>query len=214
MKERSYMNTTTSLRKWSSKQVRLKRKSRAQIKVAFSLAAVLGGWLAGAEAQTNARVVMWGGRTDVPVGLSNVIASAAGSSHGLALKSDHTVVAGGAGEPGQHNTPDDQGQSAVPGDLNEVIAVVGGSYHTLALKSNGTVVAWGAGRPGQTLPPNYGQSTVPANLSAVRAIAAGGVFSLALKSDGTIVAWGGGYDSTNVPADLSSVTEISAGGDH
>jgi alpha-tubulin suppressor-like RCC1 family protein len=152
-------------------------------------------------------VVAWGsnsaGQTNVPPGLTNVIAIAAGGlfsdGHCLALKADGTVVAWGAGNDYYHNWS--YGQANVPSGLSNVVAVAAGSLHSLALRSNGTVVAWGYNSNGQT--------NVPAGLSNVVAIAAGYAHSLALKSDGTVAAWG--YDSlNNILTGLSNVVAIAA----
>jgi hypothetical protein len=174
------------------------------------------------------------GQTNVPAGLSGVIAIAVGDTHSLALKSDGTVVAWGYNGNGQTNVPaglsgvsaiaagsahslalksdgtvvawgyNGNGQTNVPAGLSGVTAIAGGSYHSLALKSDGTVVAWGYN--------DYGQTNVPAGLSGVSAIAAGYVHSLALKSDGTVVAWGNNSTGqTTVPAGLSGVSAIAAG---
>jgi alpha-tubulin suppressor-like RCC1 family protein len=66
-------------------------------------------------------VVAWGnndyGQTDVPVGLGNVVAIAAGDSHNLALKADGTVVAWGW---------NGEGETDVPEGLSNVVAVAGG----------------------------------------------------------------------------------------
>jgi hypothetical protein len=136
----------------------------------------------------------WHGGTDVPAGLSGVVALSA-SYHDLALKSDGTVVAWGANW---------EGQAEVPVGLAKVVAVAAGVDHSLALKSDGTVVAWGANWAGQT--------DVPTGLSHVVAVAAGRVHSLALKSDGTVVAWGVNYlGVTDVPVGLSGVVAVAAG---
>ena len=170
------------------------------------LAAVLGGPLAGTAAQTNGTVVAWGanyaGQTNVPAGLSGVIAIAGGGeTHSLALKSDSTVVAWGSNGYGQ------TGQTNVPAGLSNVIAIAGGGYHSLALKSNGKVVAWGDNE--------FGQTNVPAGLSGIIAIAAGRYHNLALESDSTVVAWGwNSTGQTNVPAGLSNVVAIAGGGYH
>jgi hypothetical protein len=168
------------------------------------LLAVLAGPLAASAAASAPAgvVVAWGhpnhGETEVPAGLSDVTAIAAGGYHSLALKSDGTVVAWGANI---------WGQTDVPAGLSGVTAIAAGGYHSLALKSDGTVVAWGANI--------WGQTTVPAGLSGVTAIAAGGYHSLALKSDGTVVAWGANiWGQTDVPAGLSGVTAIAAGWGH
>jgi hypothetical protein len=79
-------------------------------------------------------VVAWGcggitntGQCDVPIGLSGVVAIAAGSRHSLALKGDGTVVAWGcAGGL-------DFGQCNVPTDLSGATAIAGGEAQSLAV---------------------------------------------------------------------------------
>jgi len=147
-------------------------------------------------------VVAWGdntySQTNVPAGLSNVVAVAAGEYHSLALKQDGTVVAWGWNSSGQCN---------IPAGLSNVVAVEGGGRHSLALKQDGTVVAWGWN--------NWGQCNVPAGLSNVVAVAAGEYHSLALKQDGTVVAWGWNESGEcNVPAGLSNVVAVAVGEYH
>src|SRR2546423_15303213 len=72
----------------------------------------------------------------MPVGLTAVVAIAAGHTQSLALKSDGSVVAWGCGAF-------DYRQCAVPGGLSGVVAIAAGYGHSLALKSDGTVVGWG-----------------------------------------------------------------------
>ena len=184
------------------------------------------------------RVVAWGafnnGQTNVPVGLSNVVAVAAGVSNSLALKSDGTVVAWGDNSYGLNVTGglsnvvavaagvsnslalkndgtvvvwgNTNGLANVSGDLTNVVAVAAGGGHTLALRSDGTVVAWGYN--------SNGQANV-SGLSKMVAVAAGGAHSLALKSDGTVFAWGDNSSGqTNVPTGLSNVVAVAAGGYH
>jgi alpha-tubulin suppressor-like RCC1 family protein len=79
------------------------------------------------------------------VGLSGVLAIAAGYSHSLALKSHGTVVGWGR---------DNAGQATPPDGLNRVVAIAAGAYHSLALKSDGTVVGWGATDYGKATPPS------------------------------------------------------------
>ena len=126
----------------------------------------------------SAQVYAWGyngdGETDVPSGLTGVIAIGGGNLHSLSLKSDGTVVAWG---------DNGSGQCTIPSGLSGVTAISAGKLHSLALKSDGTVVAWGLN--------TSGQSTVPGGLTGVTAIRGGNLHSLALKSDGTVVAWGG-----------------------
>ena len=83
-------------------------------------------------------MVAWGynvsGQTDVPPGLTGVVAIAAGADHSLALKSDGTIVAWGYNE---------YGQTDVPPGLAGVAKIAAGYYHSLALKSDGTLLPEG-----------------------------------------------------------------------
>lgn len=122
-------------------------------------------------------VVAWGkndyGQTNVPPGLTDVIAVAAGSAHSLALKADGTVVAWGSNAAGQTN---------MPAGLTNVISIAAGGDHSLALKADGTVVAWGSSGKAAT--------NVPPGLTSIAAIAAGVQYNAALRKDGTVVTWG------------------------
>ena len=100
-----------------------------------------------------------------PVGLTNVVAIAAGAYHSLAVKNDGTVVAWGW---------DAGGQSTVPPGLSGVSKVAGGYAFSMALKTDGTLVTWGDNSDGQT--------TVPAGTTQVTAIAAGASHVLALRA--------------------------------
>ena len=147
-------------------------------------------------------VVGWGadyaGQTNVPAGLSNVVAIAAAYDHSLALKNDGTVVAWGDNTKNQTN---------VPAGLNGVVAVAGGEYYSMALKNDGTVVPWGGSILGQT--------NVPAGLNGVVNIAGGTFSSLALRNDGTVVAWGANFFGlTNVPSSFSNIVAVAGGGYH
>src|SRR5580692_4663079 len=85
-------------------------------------------------------IIAWGddtyGETNVPIGLTDVVAISAGDKYSLALRSDGTVVAWG------NNT-------FVPAGLSNVVAIATGYDFLLALQSDGTVVAWGADEYGQ-----------------------------------------------------------------
>ena len=102
-------------------------------------------------------------QTNVPPGLNNVVAIAAGGYHSLALKYDGTVVAWG---------DDSVGQTNVPPGLSNVVAIAAGGFHSLALKADGTLVTWGDN--------SAGQSSVPVGLTNVVAISAGYFHSVAL----------------------------------
>lgn len=168
----------------------------------FGLALVAGGTAVGAGDD-------YYGQTDVPANLTNAVAVDCGFYHSLALKSDGTVSAWGAGEINDPNDPSgvDYGQSIVPPGLSNVVAISAGGYFNLALKSDGTVVAWGDDSAGNT--------NLPAGLTNVVAISAGGFHSLALLANGTVVSWGtNNFGQTNVPIGLSNVVAIAAGEFH
>lgn len=183
-------------------------------------------------------VACWGnnnaGQTNVPPGLSNVVAISVGEDHCMVLRRDGSVVswgglttpqgisnvvaiAAGGSEAGGFSLVlrkdgtvfgwaklNYWGQIDVPEGLSNVVAIAAGSYHGLALKSDRTIVAWGLDQP-----------NVPEELSNVVAIAAGGGHNLALKSDGTVTAWGGnGLGQSDVPEGLSNVVAVSAGEQH
>jgi alpha-tubulin suppressor-like RCC1 family protein len=146
------------------------------------------------------------GQTNVPPGLTNVVAIACGTYHCLALKSDGTVVAWGGGQTNNPSDGYDYGQAIVPQGLTNVMAIAAGYFHSLALKNNGTVVAWGDNVNGAT--------NVPPGLTNVIAIGAGpnAMCCFAVKSDGTLTIWG----STNglgVPLGLSNVVSVTASQD-
>ena len=151
---------------------------------------------------TVASVLAWGqnvyGKTNVPAGLTQVVALAAGFDHSLALRLDGSVVGWGRNS---------EGQITVPASMTNVIGIAAGGYHSVALKADGTVGAWGYNQDGQC--------TVPAGLGNVAGVAAGGFHTIALRSNSTVRAWGSNlYGQTNVPPDLSNVVAVAAGGHH
>ena len=159
----------------------------------------IGFWCAGFMVPQDGRaetspttVVAWGknnyGQTNVPPGLTDVIAVAAGATHSLALKADGTVVAWGRNSGGQTN---------VPANVTNVIAIAAGTDHSLALLADGTVAAWGSGGKAAT--------NVPPDLTSVVAIAGGDYCSAALRKDGTLVTWGTGYFIKGTDRDAVSV---------
>ena len=161
---------------------------------------------------------------------SGIVQIAAGSSFGLALRSDGTVWAwgsNGAGQLGDGTVTSDQATPVQVTGLSGVVAVAAGTDQSLALRSDGTVWAWGGDRYGQ-LGDGANRSAQPTpvqvtGLTGVTKIAAGGLFSLALRSDGTVWAWGynavgelgnGTTADSNVPVQvtgLARVTAIAAG---
>ena len=116
------------------------------MRLLLCLGAVLGGSRAGLEAQTNGLVVAWGqnssGQTNVPAGLSNVVAIAGGGHNSLALRSKGTVVAWGANTSGQTNAPTGLGSFvAVAAGSSYTLTVSGGPLRVLLAPGNQTVAS-------------------------------------------------------------------------
>jgi hypothetical protein len=167
--------------------------------------------------------------------LTNATAIAAGEAHGLALKSDGTVVAWGFNH---------YGQTLVPGGLRNVKAVAAGRDYSVALKSDGTVMTWGDNRFDQTnaavglknitaisaawnnglaldgngVITNFGKlSTLPPGPTNIVAIAGSRSFfgdNLALNKAGAVIEWNNRTGSVNVVLALSNVVAIAAGAGH
>ncbi len=132
--------------------------------------------------------------------ITNVVAISGGDTHGLALRSDGTIVfVSGGYYP--------------PPDATNAVQIASGWCHDLAVKADSTVAEWNLGNYncGSTAP---GTTSMPAGLTNIIAAAGGYHHSLVLQADGTCVSWGWmtvgpGY----VPAGLSNVTAIAAGFD-
>jgi alpha-tubulin suppressor-like RCC1 family protein len=145
-------------------------------------------------------------QTGMPPVLSGALSIALGSQHGLALLSNHTVLAWGNNSYGQTN---------VPAGLTNVIAICAGDNHSLALGRDGTVTAWGTAVIFDRT--KFIPYSVPATLSNVVALDSGGARTLALRADGSVVAWT--PLETNVAPvlqllnNLSNAVAIADGGD-
>lgn len=192
--------------------------------------------IAATPAHCSGNVFGWGGYS-APTHLTGIVMVATASQHGLAVKTDGTVLGwGGTG----------YGEQTPPIGLTDVVAVAAYPYLSLALKRDGTVVGWGYQGAGETTPPislhnavaisaggayglalrndgtvtgwgynNWGQASPPSGLYGVVAISAGYDHALALRSDGTVVAWGhDAYGGTAIPAGLNEVIAIAAGEYH
>lgn len=137
------------------------------------------------------------GSTNMPLGLSDVTALAAGGSHVMALKTDGTVRTWLVNPGYLSGYP--YAVTNIPPSATNVVAISAGYDHCLAVRSNGTVVAWGY---------SGAHTNVPASLSNVVGIAAGWYRSYAAKVDGTVTGWGA---SAAVPAGLSNVVALASG---
>ena len=148
----------------------------------------------------------WGedssGQTNVPVGLTEATAIAAGGYFSLALLNNGTVIGWG---------DDDYGEINIPSGLTNVVGIAAGEYHGVALLANGSVTNWGYYLECSVT--NSALATSPP-ASNVVAVAAGQAQDLALLSNGTVFAWGeiGAY-GTLVPTnlDLTNVAAIACG---
>jgi hypothetical protein len=158
----------------------------------------LGDYANDLVAKSDGTVAVWNFdspyMTNVPSGLTNVTAVAAGyvgTSYDIALRSDGTVV-------GWDNT-----NGPLQMLLSNTVAIAAGRYGVfLALEANGTVFECS----NQAAPPVM--KLVP-GLSNVIAIAADSS-SLALQADGTVVGWNG-LPSNPLPG-VSNVVALATGG--
>ena len=146
----------------------------------------------------------WGdrshGQCSPPPTLHSVVAIAAGTRHGAALRLDGTVVCWGDNTYGQCN---------VPPDLTNVVAIGAGWLNTIAVKSDGSIAAWGSyWYQDNSIVPIF----VPPWATDIRAVAGGRCHTVALTKEGRVLCWGMPWlDQCNVPTDLYNVTAIAAG---
>ncbi|MDD5397204.1 MAG: fibronectin type III domain-containing protein, partial [Candidatus Moranbacteria bacterium] len=164
--------------------------------------------------------------------LANVEAVAVGNDHSLALGSDGTVWAWGAGNFGQLGDGAN-GIAQFPtkvknfdgnGELSGVIAIAAGNGYSLALKDDGTIWAWGSNSKGQLGNGTNVDSNLPVQVSIARqvSIVSSGVDSettLVVTSDGNVWAWGEGSlgqlgngtsADSNVPVQVSGISNVTS----
>jgi hypothetical protein len=100
--------------------------------------------------QSNGIVTVWGdnsyGETNVPDGLSNVVAIAAGDNHCLALKNDGTITSWG---------DNDFGQIDIPVGLTNVIGISACGAHSMAVVKSGGPLFIGLQPFSQSIYPGY-----------------------------------------------------------
>ncbi len=151
------------------------------------------GWAFNVALRSTGTVAAWGenlfGQTNVPAGLTNVTAIAAGAEHALALSNGYVVAWGYNGS----------GQTSLPAGLSNVVAIAAGDENSMALTSNGNVIVWGSN--------TYGQTNVPAGVNGnTMGIAAGSGHCVALLNNGTVMAWGDNAEGqTNAFGQLPNV---------
>jgi len=166
------------------------------------LAAVAGGHQFAMWLTADGRVIVRGNggtaeaQPNVPFGLDDVVAIAAGSSMCAALRSDGRVTWwSGAFVTNVY-------------DVTNVVSIAAGPGHVLALLDDGTVRFFGDSSFSST-------KNVPAGLTNVVAVSVCNPVNAALTHDGRVVVWGPNSSmQTNVPPDLTDAVGVSVGGSH
>jgi alpha-tubulin suppressor-like RCC1 family protein len=135
------------------------------------------------------------------MGLSNIVAVAAGIGHGLALDRDGHVWCFGENTHGQlgrqmgQAPPHYEYRPKKVEEVDNVIAIAAGDLHSLAVSREGTVWAWGINERGQlgdgTLINRYEPVQVT-GLPSIQAAAGGAYHSVFLGRDGSV--WTCGAD--------------------
>jgi alpha-tubulin suppressor-like RCC1 family protein len=118
-----------------------------------------------------------------------------GQNHSLAVLSDGTVAAWGAGGNGQLGdgaTGWRTSPAPVPG-LADVVRVAAAATRSFAVRADGAVLAWGSNSSGQLGDGTKTQRLAPVavgGLADATAVAAGSSHTLALTSAGLVYGWG------------------------
>jgi alpha-tubulin suppressor-like RCC1 family protein len=116
--------------------------------------------------------------------LSNAVAIAAGKYHGLALKSDGTVVGWGWNATSraigvETEVPNTNGSVIIDGHILSNVSAISACQFSVALKGNGTVTLWGRNGSGHKI-------DVPSDMTNVVAVSAGEDYCLVLKKGGAL----------------------------
>ncbi len=134
----------------------------------------------------------------------DIIQTAAGNYHSIALASDGTVYTWGYNSDGELGNSDNT-ESNVPvavsslSSAKTITHVAAGGFHSIALASDGTSYTWGSNYYGQLGTGNNTNSNVPVEVGnllsgkTITQVAAGGSHSIVLTSNGTVYTWGSNH---------------------
>ena len=140
------------------------------------------------------------------------IAVAAGRTHTVALKRDHSLWTWGSNEAGQLGN-DNLNNITKPtrmGTDNDWIAITAGQYYTIALKQDGTIWSWGSNAYcdlGYQTNNNFPNPTPKkiGNDKDWAQIWAGG-YNAAIKNDGSLWVWG--YVVSQLTGDKAKMMQV------
>lgn len=158
------------------------------------------------------------------LGMTDIVAVAAGMEHSIALKRDGSVWTWGNNAYGQlgngETTNINITPRIVPG-LNNIMEIAAGDNHTLALKKDRTTIwAWGSNSYGQLGDGGRDMKLSPVQMEDIRdvkMISAGDNHTIVIKEDGTVWTWGRNTSGTQSirtsPIQVKGLTNaISIGG--
>ncbi|MBN2377288.1 MAG: hypothetical protein JXD22_12870, partial [Sedimentisphaerales bacterium] len=111
----------------------MKKRVVFVVAIAVVLSVVADLW-----AEGPGEIVGWGSEiyghfNELPTG-NDFVRTSAGFAHGLALKTDGSIVGWGDNDVGEIDIPSG----------NDFVDIAAGWYHSLGLKSDGSIVAWGS----------------------------------------------------------------------
>jgi alpha-tubulin suppressor-like RCC1 family protein len=172
---------------------------------ATGVVAIASGFYHALAVRGDGTVVAWGdntrGQTNVPPGLSNVVAVAAAQGltqgHSLALRADGTLARWGS-------------SSNPPVSVGDVVAITCAGQDAFALNCDGSVAGWTWG----TGLLSYG-ARIPREVTNVVTLASGDGHALAIRADGRLFVWG--YNEagqTNLPPNLTNAVDVAGGFRH
>ncbi len=147
------------------------------------------------------------------------VAAADVGRHSLAIKTDGTLWAWGAGGGGIHNgevgdgTTIKRSSPVQIGALTDWASIGIGSFHSMAIKTNGSLWAWGKndyGNLGLGNTTYYSSPVQVGSLTDWASVSGGNQHTIALKTDGTMWSWGSNFSGRLGLGDGGAGTERSS----